>query len=163
MTGEDVVAMLALFEAHDLNVTVDGGWAVDALLGEQTRPHGDLDIAIPHSQVAALRILLCSEGFREIPRDDSWECNFVLADEVGRKVDVHAYELDADGNNISGITYLAADLNGVGAIAGRTVRCVPLESLVRFHTGYIHDANDARDVKALCDRFKIELPAQYMD
>jgi lincosamide nucleotidyltransferase A/C/D/E len=33
--------------------------------------------------------------------------------------------------------------------------------MVRFHTGYELDEDDYRDVKALCERFGIALPAEY--
>jgi lincosamide nucleotidyltransferase A/C/D/E len=79
MTAEDVADLIALLEHHGLEVYVDGGWAVDAVLGKQTRPHDDLDIALPHAQVPRLRALLDARGFHEQRRDDSWECNFVLA------------------------------------------------------------------------------------
>ena len=98
---------MALLEENGLEVYVDGGWAVDALLGEQTRPHDDLDIAMPHTQVPRLRALLGTRGFREQRRDDSWECNFVLADDTGRRLDVHSYTLDAARLNVAGVPYSA--------------------------------------------------------
>jgi hypothetical protein len=33
--------------------------------------------------------------------------------------------------------------------------------LLRWHTGYEHDEDDARDVAALCRRFGLEVPEQY--
>ncbi len=51
MSGDVVVQLLQLFEQHGIEVVVDGGWGVDALLGEQTRSHGDLDIALPHKDL----------------------------------------------------------------------------------------------------------------
>ena len=78
MTALDVAELVAFLEQNDLEIYVDGGWAVDAVLGEQTRPHDDLDIAMPHAQVPQLRRLVASRGFVERYRDDSWECNFVL-------------------------------------------------------------------------------------
>ena len=42
MSGDAVVQLLQLFDQHGIEVVVDGGWGVDALLGEQTRVHGDL-------------------------------------------------------------------------------------------------------------------------
>jgi lincosamide nucleotidyltransferase A/C/D/E len=44
MTREALVDLLQLFESTGIEVWLDGGWAVDALLGEQTRPHKDVDI-----------------------------------------------------------------------------------------------------------------------
>jgi lincosamide nucleotidyltransferase A/C/D/E len=156
-----VVEVIRSLEDHGVEVYVDGGWAVDALLGEETRPHEDLDIAVPERDVARLREALLARGFRESARKDSWECNFVLADEAGRGVDVHSYTLDDAGRNVHGIAYQGADLTGSGLIAGYRVRCVGVESLLRFHTGYIHDENDALDVRALCGRFGLPLPEGY--
>src|SRR5919199_5167454 len=109
---------MALLEQHGLEVYIDGGGAVDAVLGEQTRPHDDLDIALPHAQVPQLRALLTTRGFREQRRDDTWECNFVLADDAGRRLDVHSYTLDAAGLNVGGVPYIAEQLTGRGVIGG---------------------------------------------
>ena len=38
MTAQDVVGLLDIFGEHGINFWIDGGWGVDALLGEQTRP-----------------------------------------------------------------------------------------------------------------------------
>ena len=84
MDARKPAELVEYLEEHGLEVYVDGGWAVDALLGEQTRPHGDLDIAVSHKFVPQLRDLLATLGYRQIARDDTWECNFVLADGQGR-------------------------------------------------------------------------------
>jgi lincosamide nucleotidyltransferase A/C/D/E len=46
MPRDEVVRLVS--EWSDLGVTVwlDGGWAVDAVLGVETRPHGDLDVVV---------------------------------------------------------------------------------------------------------------------
>jgi lincosamide nucleotidyltransferase A/C/D/E len=152
---------MRLFEQHGLEVYVDGGWAVDALLGVQTRTHTDLDIALPNSQVPLLRELLSARGYTERLRDDTWECNFVLADATGREVDVHSYTLDELGDNVHGVAYRAEHFTGTGSIDGHTVRCISPEWLVKFHTGYALDENDHHDVRALCERFGIPLPDEY--
>jgi lincosamide nucleotidyltransferase A/C/D/E len=155
------VDLLQLMEHHGLEIYVDGGWAVDALMGEQTRPHDDLDIALPHDSVPALRALLATRGFQEVARPDSWECNFVLGDQSGARVDVHSYRLDESGNPIHGIPYRSEHFTGRGSIADYPVRCIAPEWLVQFHTGYEADENDHHDVQLLCQRFGIELPEQY--
>jgi lincosamide nucleotidyltransferase A/C/D/E len=127
MLEKDVADLIALLEENGLEVYVDGGWAVDAVLGEQTRPHDDLDIAMPHAQVPRLRALLSRRGFREQRRDDSWECNFVLVDEAGRRLDVHSYTLDAAGLNVGGVRYSSEQLTGRGVIGGYLVRCISPE------------------------------------
>ena len=142
MLEKDAAGLLAFLEENGLEVYVDGGWAVDALLGEETRPHDDLDIAMPHAQVPRLRALLSTRGFREQHRDESWECNFVLADEDACRLDVHSYTLDAAGSNVGGVPYTSEHLTGRGVIAGYPVRCIAPEWLVKFHTGYPPDDND---------------------
>lgn len=161
MTARDAAELITFLEQHGLEVYVDGGWAVDALLGEQTRPHADLDIALPHRQVAALREVLAAQGYRDRARDDTWECNFVLADAGGREIDVHSYTLDEAGNHVHGVPYRSEHMTGKGSIDGYPVRCISAEWLVRFHTGYAPDENDHRDVRALCERFGIALPDEY--
>ncbi len=161
MSAADAVELVQFLADHGISVHVDGGWAVDALLGEQTRPHGDLDIATQHKHVPLLRALMASRGYEEIARDDSWACNFVLADGEGRELDVHTYTLDAEGKCVFGLPYPAASLTGQGVIAGRLVDCISPEWLVKFHSGYELDEDDYRDVSALCERFGIALPAEY--
>jgi lincosamide nucleotidyltransferase A/C/D/E len=162
MKAEEATELIEFLEQNGVEVYVDGGWAVDAVLGEQTREHEDLDVAVPEKHVLRLRELLAARGYRERLRDDTWECNFVLVDPQGREIDVHSYTLDEAGNNIHGVPYARKHLTGNGYINGYAVRCVPPEWLVKFHTGYKLDQNDFRDVRALCKRFGIELPDEYV-
>jgi lincosamide nucleotidyltransferase A/C/D/E len=161
MRAADVVEVVRLLAGDGLRVHVDGGWGVDALLGRQTRRHNDLDLAVPHRDVPALRALLAARGYREVPRDDTWEGNFVLADAHGREVDVHAYAFDDEGHNVFGVPYPADALTGTGTIDGYPVACISPAWTVRFHTGYSLDLDDYRDVSAVCERFGIALPPEY--
>jgi lincosamide nucleotidyltransferase A/C/D/E len=163
MTIDDVLEMVQLFAQHHLDVCIDGGWGVDALLGEQTRVHTDLDIALPHQQVPLLRALLEARGFTDVPRDDTRDCNFVLGDEVGRLIDFHSYTFDAAGNLVFGVEYPFDSLTGSGFIAGQGVKCITPDWMVKFHTGYKLDENDYQDVKALCRRFGFEIPPDYAE
>lgn len=161
MSDSDVVELVQLLENNDIEVFVDGGWGIDALLGEQTRKHGDLDIALPHKYVPKLRELLEARGYKDVPRNDTRDCNFVLGDDKGHEVDVHSYTFDEDGNNIFGVAYEPRHLTGIGSINGYSVKCIPADVMVEFHSGYELDENDYHDVKALCDRFGFELPDEY--
>ena len=67
---------------------------VDALLGYQSRPHSDLDIALPHEQVPLLRRLLADRGYVPVDRPDTTRWNFVLGDTAGRQVDVHSFTFE---------------------------------------------------------------------
>jgi lincosamide nucleotidyltransferase A/C/D/E len=161
MTSQDVVDFLELCSQHSVDIWIDGGWGVDALLGEQTRPHLDLDIALRHADVPKLRALLEARGYRDVLRDDTRDCNFVMSDTKGHVVDFHSFTFDEAGNHIFGVEYPFESLTGKGSIAGRPVRCVSAEWIVEFHTGYDLDENDLHDVLALHERFGIPIPHDY--
>jgi len=163
MTAQDVLAFLSLMKQNNIEIWIDGGWAVDALLGSQSRLHEDLDIAVIHRSVGRIRALLEASGFSEIERDDSWLCNFVMGDEQGRLIDVHSCEFDPEGRCIFGVHYPYDALKGSGMIGSVPVQCITPEWLVKFHIGYTLDENDYRDVKALCDKFHLEIPKEYAD
>jgi len=161
MTASDMIDIARLLDQNRINVCIDGGWGVDALLGEQTRTHRDLDIAVQHSDVPRLRALLEARGFKDAPRDDTRDCNFVLGDDLGHQIDVHSYTFDSAGNHVYGVEYPAESLTGTGSVNGYPVRCISPEWMVKFHTGYELDENDYHDVRALCQRFGIEMPSEY--
>ena len=100
-------------------------------------------------------------GYEEIDRPDTRDTNFVLADREGHEVDVHSYVFDAAGNNSYGVEYVPQDLTGTGSIDGHAVKCMSVESLIKFHSGYALQEKDYRDVRALCERYGIPLPAEY--
>jgi lincosamide nucleotidyltransferase A/C/D/E len=70
----------------------------------------------------------------------------VLGDDQGHLVDIHSFELDADGGNIFGREYRAEHLTGTGTIDGAIVRCIAPKWIVAFHTGYKLDEDDFRDL-----------------
>jgi lincosamide nucleotidyltransferase A/C/D/E len=168
MAAADVVAFLDLATRRGIRVWLDGGWAVDACLGRQTRPHDDLDIVIEERQLASLVGALGDRGYRPVPRDDTRAWNFVLGDDEGHEIDFHVIVIDAHGRGRYGhpgpgeFSYEPETLAWTGEIAGRPVACMPPEWLVRWHTGYELDADDLADVSALCDQFDIPLPDEYV-
>ncbi len=161
MAAQDVVEIVQLFDQNHVEVCIDGGWGVDALLGEQTRTHADLDIAVLHRDVAQIRTLLEARGYRGVPRDDTRECNFVLGDEQGHQIDIHSYEFDSAGHLIYGVPYPYDSLNGTGSVNGYPVKCITPEWMIKFHTGYQLDEDDYHDVQALCQRFGFPIPSEY--
>jgi lincosamide nucleotidyltransferase A/C/D/E len=163
MSARDARRLYELLERAGIEVWVDGGWAVDALLGEATRPHADLDVALETRYVRRLREVLAERGFREVVRDDASAWNFVLEDAAGLQVDAHAFTFDERGDGVygppeNGHFYRAEALTGVGVIDGRRVRCISADWLVRFRTGYRWREKDVHDVTALCGRFGIPWP-----
>jgi lincosamide nucleotidyltransferase A/C/D/E len=161
MTVHDVIEIVQLFDRHQIEFYVDGGWGVDALLGRQTRPHADLDIAIQHQDSPQVCSLLEARGYRNVHRASSSDFNFVLGDDRGHHIDIHTYTFDAAGNHIYGIPYPLASLTGTGSVDGYPVKCISPEWVVKFHTAYQFDEDDYRDVKAICQHFNIKMPVEY--
>src|SRR2546425_10216770 len=89
MTADDVCAFLALMEKHRVDVWLDGGWAVDAALGRQTRRHSDVDIVIEERDVPAAVSTLQDVGYAPVPRPDTRAWNFVMGDNASHQVDFH--------------------------------------------------------------------------
>jgi lincosamide nucleotidyltransferase A/C/D/E len=164
---EDVVDLYSALERLGVRIWVDGGWGVDALLGEPTRKHADLDIAIQEKDLPRLRQFLEARGYQPVERDDTSPWNFVLGDAAGHEVDIHVIVLDAAGNGLlgpaaKGSIYPAAALAGTGRLAGTSVRCISPEWMVKFHGGYPLKDKDLADVSALCAKFGIPLPEEFV-
>ena len=164
MQATDVLGLYNLFSDNDITIWLDEGWAVDAHLGKQTRPHEDLDIIIQMKDVPKLRSLLSELGYKNVPRDDTREENFVLGNEQGLLVDVHAFHFDDNGDGVygnHGAAFPKKGFEGSGEINSQKVKCISAEQMVIFHTSYTPDENDVKDVLALCKKFKIEVPQLY--
>ena len=102
MTATDVITLYTELENLNIKIWVDGGWGVDALIGEQTRPHKDFDIAIQQKDVTRLRQLLHKQGYREIKLQEARPWNFVLGDQNGREIDVQVIVIDEREDGIYG-------------------------------------------------------------
>lgn len=152
--------------ACGVDVWVDGGWGVDALLGRQTRPHGDLDLALHADDAPAFETALSAGGFARCDEPSATPWNHLLADGRGAVVDLHGFTRDAEGNGVigppeNGAVYPADALTGRGFLGDREVRCISPEWAVRFHDAYRGHADDRADVRALCARFDLPVPVQY--
>jgi lincosamide nucleotidyltransferase A/C/D/E len=161
-----VLAVLDLAEESGVRLWVDGGWGVDALLGEPSRKHGDLDVAVEARNLDALVAALVAAGFSSVEEVGATAWNFLLAHPAGPVVDLHVIVLDVDGNGIlgpaeAGNVYPAAALTGRGVLGGRVVECIAAEWAVLFRDAYRGDVEDRCDVLALCDRFGLPIPEQY--
>lgn len=77
MPAAVVVALLELFEKAGIEVGLEGGWGVDALLGTQTRVHKDVDVIIGTVHVARIVELLSTRGY--LVQHGGSDSNFVLA------------------------------------------------------------------------------------
>lgn len=166
MEASDVINLYKDLTKKGIQIWLDGGWGVDALLKRQTRAHKDVDIVVQNKDVQVLCDYLKSNGYAEIKQDDSSAWNFVLGDSQNHKVDVHVVIFDSKGNGIygpaeKGVMYPAYSFTGKGEIDNYPVNCLTAGYQVESHTGYKIDENDVRDVLALCKEFNIDLPGVY--
>lgn len=134
MTAESALEVYKSLEKMGMQIWIDGGWAKDALLGRETRPHSDLDFAVERKNLSNLLEYFTSLGYTEIgrPKENKWD--IVLGDEKGHELDIHAFEFDEAGKVIDKPywdAYNTDALNGIGRIAGVEVRCVNLDHLLK--------------------------------
>jgi len=157
MGAGQVLEVLDALTAAGVRQWVIGGWGVDAALGEQTRAHDDLDLAISAAPAAqrrqdidAARRALEPLGYR-FERDDihlgAWFVERVtFLHRSGRRVDLLPIDAQPD------------DFFAKGAIQAREVPCLSVGAQLRMHTGYQRTAADRHDVDALCAKFGLESP-----
>jgi lincosamide nucleotidyltransferase A/C/D/E len=162
MSAVHLVRLLDLFDGAGVTVWLDGGWGVDALLGEQTREHDDVDLVVSIGEVPALFAALEREGYA-VAKGELPTC-VVLLDDKGRQVDVHPVAFDEQGGGVYAMeeggtwTYPAEGFEGRGSVLSHEARCLTPEVQVLCHAGYELDENDLADLAALRDRFGVRVP-----
>jgi lincosamide nucleotidyltransferase A/C/D/E len=166
--ASDVLEILDALRSAGIEAWLDGGWGVDALLGEQTRTHQDVDLVVELKDVEAMRSILGGLGFELV--EGIPESNFVLRDGRGREIDVHPVRFDDAGNGIYRMEdggdwiYSAAGFGGHGTIAGATVKCLTPEMQMVGHTGgYDPAETDFHDMRLLHERLGTALQGPYAD
>ena len=88
-----------------------------------------------------------------------------MADDFGHEVDVHSFVFDEKGNVVEGIMYPAESLTGTGTILSHQVNCISSKYMVELLAPWIHKWPEKYldDVAALCKKFDIELPKEYLE
>lgn len=139
MTADEVHTVLDTLASGGCPAWIGGGWGVDALVGHQTRPHRDLDLAITADHEAAALHALGKLGY-VIETDWRPVRVEVVAARRGR-VDLHPLTFDeaGDGHQASldgGSFHYPKHCFTTGTIAGRRVNCLSVEQQLHFHSGY---------------------------
>jgi lincosamide nucleotidyltransferase A/C/D/E len=160
MTAEDVLTILAILDRGGAEVWIGGGWGIDALLGEQTRAHRDLDLMHRSEQEQTVVGALERAGFSETL---SWRpVRFVVTDHDSREIDLHPLVFAADGSAEQaslepGRPFVyPASCFVTGTIDGKIVNCLSAAQQVYFHQGYQPTDRDRHDMARLRDRFGIQ-------
>jgi lincosamide nucleotidyltransferase A/C/D/E len=158
MDSEHAREVLEILEQAGVWVVVTGGWGVDALLGEETREHDDLDVHVAENDLEQVCAALARLGYVECLLNGRRE-NFILRATGDRRVDVHALRVvDDRGGGVyhmeDGSDWLwpPGSFSGVGSVGGRRVECLSFEGQLLEHTGYDLDEQDLLDVALLRER-----------
>ncbi len=165
MDARSVLSVVATLEQGGVRVRLDGGWGVDALVGEQTRDHDNLDCVIVLSDAPIARDALAVLGFAVSL--DELPTRFVMRDRSDRRVDFHTVTFDATGGATQQLQdgtlapYPPERFSGSGHVAGVRVACLTATVQSLHHLGYDPDEKDHHDMRLLADRFDIDLPAPY--
>ena len=164
MRDVEVVALLDTLDQVGVSSWLDGGWGVDCLLGEVTRPHSDLDVVVARADVDRVRALLTSQGYAVIR--DWLPTTIAFRDDAGREVDLHPVDLSEDGGGDQVLQdgtswHYAAPVEG--SIAGRPVRCASAQDQLWMHVGYELRPVDVADVRRIAARFHLALPPDLDD
>lgn len=165
-SAADVLELLDLLGAAGVEVWIDGGWGIDALVGEQTREHDDLDVVVRLEQLDAARAALERAGLTLTVDWLPTRCK--LGDMRGRGIDLHPVVFRDDGSawqhglgDDAPYEYPREGFTGRGRVGGRDVRGLSAEVQLRHHLGYEPGANDRLDMALLRHRLGLELPPPY--
>lgn len=163
MSLDDVVRVLDRLERAGVEVWLDGGWGIDALLGEQTRAHSDLDVVVRSDDLDLARRTLAVEDFAPARQErPGLPARLVMRDPDGRQVDFHPVEFDGEGNGLQDLghgrvgLYPAQGLEGRGKLGARAVRCITPDLQVAHHSGYELADHERRDLALLAERFGLD-------
>lgn len=164
MTERDVLDVIGALIQGGVDVWVAGGWAVDAEVGEMTRPHRDLDLAVRSEHLETAIAVLGQLGYARSL--DLLPVRLVMEAPGRRSVDLHPVTFDATGfgrqvGNEGHVYEYPADAFGTGGIGGRSVRSLTAEQLVRFHVGYEPQDHDRQDMELLRERLGVAVRHPY--
>lgn len=165
MTSASAERILLSLTAAGVRPAVGGGWAIDALLGRQTREHGDLDLWLPAEDLEPLLPVAADLGIdRLLPWGGDRPWVVVLHDGGELRVDLHMYEPLGDGflhygSVLSGHRIPEDALQGRGHIGGLQVTCDSPEWALQCKSGHTPREVDLADIPLLCEAFGLEKPA----
>jgi lincosamide nucleotidyltransferase A/C/D/E len=167
MDAAALLRIVARLENEGIDVWLDGGWGVDALLGDETREHDDLDVVVELQHSDRIVGLLAELDYELVA--GSAPKSFALVDREGRQVDVHPVAFDAEGGGVyqmdegSSWVYPAEGFSGRGSVDGRPVRCLSPEVQVLVHAGYELTEKDYHELYLLRGRFGVEVPDELLE
>ena len=165
MESIEVLRVLDTLAAAGVRASLTGGWGVDALLGRQTRAHGDADLGISADVLDRAIAALGKLGY--VVSEDLRPARVAMASSSGH-VDLHPIEFDGEGYGVQRghegerFDYPPGSLDAAGTIDGGAVRCGTPALQLAFHSHYQPRPHDIEDMRALAAAFGFTLPSSYL-
>ena len=164
MTARQVLQILQIFKYIHAQVWLAGGWGIDALIGQQTRKHNDVDIAFNAQDEERIIETFYQLGYSIV--EDARPTRFVLRKMDGTEIDMHPVVFDDSGVGKQlvpgGEPFLYPKYAfAQGIIDEQKVPCLSVNQQVVFHTGYVPLAKDRHNINVLHEHFSIPLPDAY--
>ena len=153
MTASEVHAIVDWPETRAVVYQIHGGWAVDALVGHQTRPHRDLDLFVDAAAVDDIVSWLTARGYAV---ETDWLPARLELRSGPLRVDVHPMILDSDGNGVQQglggeVFWHARAMRTLGVVSGGAVVVATVKRLRELHEGYEPREVDVHDLHLLAD------------
>jgi lincosamide nucleotidyltransferase A/C/D/E len=165
MNATTVLYVLDLLAAGRVQVWLDGGWGVDALLGRITRTHNDLDLVLPLNDLTRAVAVLVRSGFAV---EEEELGRVVLQHAEHGRIDLHPVTFDARGNAVqvqpaeSPVVYPSDGFVG-GRILDRAAACISADVQVSARLGHDRSEKHRQDVVTLCSSFGLQVPKYWAE
>ncbi len=151
MRFEEVVKILDALDHARVRAWVAGGWGVAILVGQQTRQHRDLDLAVDRDDLQVCLEVLNGLGYLTATND--LPVRVELAKSQRGWVDVHPVSFDADGHGTQaapdGKFHYPPEAFTNGVLNGRLIPCLSVSQQRTFRSGYELRAEDRHDLEQL--------------
>lgn len=174
VSGPDAVRIVRTLAASGVQSWLSGGWACDALLGEQTRPHADLDLVVTRADTRHAVEILERHGFVQCACFDAMLQISVIElidRRHRRRIGLHVIDANVQsagswpGAELREAVHVLGlnpdELLTTGVIDGHEIPSVSASVLLALHTGYDPQETDRHDVQRLCSRFALPAPPGY--
>ncbi|NLA50360.1 MAG: aminoglycoside nucleotidyltransferase, partial [Bacteroidales bacterium] len=112
---KDAIEIILYAEENEIAIWLDGGWGVDALLGEETRIHNDIDLFVEERNSKEFIEILKEKGFAEVIEAYTTTDHTVWKDAKDRIIDLHVFKFNEQGDLVfEGETYPPNVFSGIG-------------------------------------------------
>ena len=159
--AEEVPRAYRWLASQGVPTWIAGGWGVDAIAGEQTRPHRDLDFLVPVDEGDRARKILEEHGFELYPPEIRLPFRLAMLNRRARlMIDLQLVSPNPDGSCTFRVidsqvsvpnfdyVYSAEGLVGKGTVAGVEVPCISRDEQVKSRTTQNYSFEASHRVRA---------------